>query len=389
MSLVWGSWVVFDRAAFLADITILDVVEFWPQRFLALIFIVVFFHALIVRLHASEDTARGSKYHLFNLFTLVLTVVLLFLYTAPGLILVAALAATAFLGFVQVNRTVAITTAVTFTGGISFAYFIATTTSLQAALATVAPLVVLGTVAVKYLDVRGHYVSARMILTAAFPIAWIIVAFLMPPSANPAVQTATAVFLFLGFFPLVNAAFDTVSYAMTIALMNRGLRSGHVPGLPFFLGLADLVFALILFALLASALLVLLDLLSLISPAMIFDVTSMMDQIRSGQGDFLWLFAMLFSTIVPTLTHALVAIMGLQSIVPLRFRKIVADILSEAPGSQLKATVGPFLGGLVLLIPIVAIGVLAYLTASLVGPATSAVFSGYFRVLENLLSFMS
>lgn len=142
-----------------------------------------------------------------------------------------------------------------------------------------------------------------------------------------------SIFVFLGVLPLLNALFDTASYAVTLSLMKRGLRSS----VPWLWGLLDLVIACGLFLALGLTLVVVLHGLNELAGVPLVDFPALFAGVRDAPGDYVWLYLMLFSTILPTALHALLSLLGVQGLWPRGPRRVVAGWVEGAPASPLAA----------------------------------------------------
>lgn len=152
----------------------------------------------------------------------------------------------------------------------------------------------------------------------------------------------TAILLFFAVAPLVNAVFDYLSYAITLAFAERGRR-----GLPIVWGLLDSVVALALFLSLGTALVAVCAGMKRASGAAFVDLGSLLAE----AGDFAqywWLYLMLFSTALPTGLHLFLAGISLQACVPMGFRNSLCDQIDRArAGGQRASAVAPLQLGLI------------------------------------------
>lgn len=160
-----------------------------------------------------------------------------------------------------------------------------------------------------------------------------------------------ALFLFLGVFPLANALFDALSYAATLALLRRGLRSR----LPLVWGLADLAFACVLFLALGLALTALVHGLNTLAGTPLLDLGALFAGVREAPGAYVWLYLMLFSTLVPTALHGLLSLLGVQGLWPRLLRAPVADWMRKAGADPVNAIRAPFALGTIWTVPLLAL----------------------------------
>ena len=195
-------------------------------------------------------------------------------------------------------------------------------------------------------DILGKPRLARAALTLILPTLWFLAAALVRWEDTS--QRTPAVFLFLAVFPLINALFDTLSYAATLTLMRLGLRNAR----PFMFGFYDLVIALLLFFGLGATLLIVVATLNRFAEFPILDLGALFDGLHKEPAAYGWLYLMVFSTILPTALHAALSLLGLQSIVGPRWRNRVADLLEAArPDHDWKTVAAPFLLGTLWLLP--------------------------------------
>lgn len=133
----------------------------------------------------------------------------------------------------------------------------------------------------------------------------------------------------IGMLPLVNAVFDYLSYAVTISLIKLGAARKNI--LSFFLMLVDAAFAYALLIALGVALLATMALINLFAATPFIEPAAVLDGLRDAatQGDYLWLVATLFSTLVPTAVHVVVGLFSLLTWVPLWAKTWIVDQLVD------------------------------------------------------------
>jgi hypothetical protein len=176
-------------------------------------------------------------------------------------------------------------------------------------------------------------VPAVGILTALFLIPW--------EQSEDWLQMRTAAFLFLGVLPLVNALFDTLSYGITIALTQRGRRGLALPW-----AIVDGVVALMLFLALGATLVVVAAGMERIAGVPFVDLGTLLTQ-DFDLGTYWWLYAMLFSTAVPTLFHLVIAALSLQTVLPRGLRSRLCAVIERAhAGAAVDGVVATLLIGL-------------------------------------------
>lgn len=116
---------------------------------------------------------------------------------------------------------------------------------------------------------------------------------------------AHSIFLFIGILPLVNALTDYLSYVVTFKLVDWGRKT---KGWAFAMGLLDVFVAGLIFVPLLGALLVAVVAgANALAGVALFPLAPLFYDLRAHPGQYWWLYAMLFSTLVPTLAHLVVA----------------------------------------------------------------------------------
>ncbi|WP_306030685.1 hypothetical protein [Stappia sp. MMSF_3263] len=190
---------------------------------------------------------------------------------------------------------------------------------------------VAGAVAIEFLDRRGGPAHARVFLTCIVLVALMVAALALDWSAVP--DDRRSLFLFLAALPMLNGVFDLVSYALTLSLIRRGLRAQ----LPVVWGLADLALACLLFLGLGTVLVVAVHGLNLLAGVPFIDLSALFAGIHVDPGAYVWLYLMLFSTVLPTALHGMVSLIGLQGLCPRLLRRWLARSVEAAPESPLHA----------------------------------------------------
>ena len=200
-------------------------------------------------------------------------------------------------------------------------------------------LVVCG-VALVFLEDNGRFRAGRLMVSIVLIGLW-----LSAPSQLDWTQSGSrsrSIFVFLAVFPLLNAIVDALSYAITLALIRRGLRTG----MPLIWGIVDVFAALVLFLGLGAILVTVIAGLNRFAGAPLLDFGTLFADIwlswqvdelgntRSHIWDYAWVYTMLFSSALPTVIHLLVSLIGLQGITPRSWRMRLADRLeSKIEGS--------------------------------------------------------
>jgi hypothetical protein len=204
--------------------------------------------------------------------------------------------------------------------------------------------------AIVRLDARGQPRLARAGVTIGILAALVLTGAVLDWTDMP--EEGRAVFLFLAVLPLLNALVDTLSYAVTLTFLRRGLRAR----LPLLWGLADLLVACVLFLALGATLVAAVHGLNGLAGVPLVDLGALFAGVYTAPWDYFWLIAMLFSTILPTVLHFLVSLLGLQGLWPRAWRRPVADWIGEADRSALRAVRAALALAFVWWVPLVVLG---------------------------------
>ena len=164
--------------------------------------------------------------------------------------------------------------------------------------------------------------------------------------------TAWSAVPLLAALTLVNALFDALSVAATLALLRHGLRTRF----PLPWAMLDLAVACLLFLALGAALVAVIRGLSGFAGVPILDLGALLAGLSTAPGDYWWLYAMLFSTILPTALHFAVSLAGLQGVWPRAWRRPVAGWIEAAPESPAYAVRAALALGLVWTVPLLLLG---------------------------------
>ncbi|MGY6548854.1 MAG: DUF3488 domain-containing protein [Roseinatronobacter sp.] len=229
--------------------------------------------------------------------------------------------------------------------------------------------------AVGYLAERNRARPALALTTVA--VLLLAPAFALTLDWPTLPEDIRGLFLFLAVLPLLNALFDVLSCAATLSLTRRGLQSP----LPLLWGLADLALACLLFLCLGATLVAAIHGLNLLAGVALMDLPGLFDGIRERPGAYVWIYAMLFSTIVPTTLHAALSLLGLQGIWPRSARRVVAGWIDAAPISPLATFRASLALGMIWTVPVL---VLMGVSAALWGLSSDAILRGLARYLEAL-----
>jgi hypothetical protein len=210
-------------------------------------------------------------------------------------------------------------------------------------------------------------------------------------------EQGRGVYLFLGLFPLLNGVFDFLSYGVTLGLWRVGLRRGGIA--PWVLGFADIVAALLLFTALGAALILSIAVMNRLAGVDILPLDPIFADLRSkpiadqpwlasAQAQYMWLYAMLFSTLVPTLIHAGLSCLSLAQWAPAGLRRRYVgwiDRRDESPWAEIGVTVGLGLTWFMsFMLPLVGLGGLLWLVQG----AAPLVGETYLQVFELLARWL-
>ncbi len=191
-----------------------------------------------------------------------------------------------------------------------------------------------------------------------------------------------SLFIFLGVFPIINALFDTLSYALTLTLMRLGLRHWS----PVLCALIDFLCACVIFVALGATLTAVIAGLNALAGVTILDIGATFDAIEAAPMDHLWVFAMLFSTLLPTAIHFGLSLFGTQVFVPAVIRHAVAGQLRAARTNEFAAVTGPMLAGLIGTAPFAIVAGLGALIWHFGQDAALWLIAGYGDVLRWIAS---
>lgn len=179
-------------------------------------------------------------------------------------------------------------------------------------------------------------------------VTFLLAALLLAARHSPGIGEAGAtLILFLGVLPLLNAVLDFLSIGLTRFLLRRGAVSGGFGALGWALG--DLFSALGFFALLGLALLTMVQWLNALGAAPLLDLAALFADLRADPGAYWWLYVTIFSTLLPTLLHlvlacfsALLAVMpeGAALFIRRQLPLVEADAMAKAAAFWSLSTIG-------------------------------------------------
>jgi len=190
----------------------------------------------------------------------------------------------------------------------------------------------------------------------------------------------SGVALLLAVFVLVNGAFDFLSCAVTLTLVRLGLRSGR----PLVFGVSDLVIAVALSFALGATLVLVVEGLGRIAGTSLLDYRALFSEIAANPQNYLWIYAMVLSTLIPTLAHAALSLLGFQALAPLRLRRTVADLLRDAAQKRWKAAAAPLALGALWMAPFAVLGALGWMIWWGLGDTLAWLGRGYLDALGVL-----
>lgn len=149
------------------------------------------------------------------------------------------------------------------------------------------------------------------------------------PIPEQRVGAVAAWLLFLGVLPLLNGVFDWLSIGVTRWCLRRGVRSGRSA---LIWGGADLGVALLLFTGLGFSLILTVHAMNSVAAVPLLDLQGLFDDLRREEtrGDYIWLYAMIFSTVVPTGLHLALSAFSLIAMIPGSWRRTVRGWIVRA-----------------------------------------------------------
>jgi len=127
--------------------------------------------------------------------------------------------------------------------------------------------------------------------------------------------------LFFSVLPLINALFDFASVGLTRYWLRKGL-SGNI----LWNGLRDAVAGLVIFLALGCTIITFIHLVRPQDNVPLLNLASLFDDLAANPGNYWWLFFMVFSTLIPTVTHAGIALFSLFTLAGPRLRNWLAQM---------------------------------------------------------------
>lgn len=350
-------WLVTGDGGAVGGTTILETAgtNFLPERALLL------FEVVIILLSAHYYIAANHRLSLALLafaFLFALVVAFTFEFAAAvagvfavtGAIAFALTFARAVAGAFAAAFACAFTFAVIFAGAASGAagFAEAETGLIAAALGAAVAVAAAVVYAVSWLERRARYGLAGVALTLLMFAAWGLLLIFMP--WNEVRREYHVIFFFLGVFPLVNGIFDFMSYVVTLTLMRLGLWRWR----PYVAAPLDLAVACLLFLALGIAMTGLVAAMNEIAGEKLIDLKGIFAGIDKDPSSYLWLYMILFSTILPTALHFAVSLLGWQSCVPVRLRQLAIRGLESA--DEIERLWAPPLVAAIVIVPLALVG---------------------------------
>lgn len=180
----------------------------------------------------------------------------------------------------------------------------------------------------------------------------------------------------------LNAFFDFISYALTLALMRRGLRAR----LPFLWWLLDLVLSGVLFVLLGVVLMIIIKVLTLSTGLPLVDLGTLSAGLRADPGAYGWLWLMLMTTMVPTLLHAALAVLGAQGLWPRALRRPVAAWVERAGEGSMQSLCASLWLSIIWGLPLLLLTLGVWIIWLVVQPSLTGAFRGYLDLLSAVVA---
>ena len=255
---------------------------------------------------------------------------------------------------------------------------IAVTSAVTSAFAFIGAFTIAVLVVIAFLDVKSRQGLARLVLTLLLPMVWVAV-FTLVPVADIS-EEIRGLLLFLGVLPLLNAIFDFLSYAATLTLMRLGLSAKQ----PMLYGACDFIVALVLFLGLGVTLTVVIAGLNQISEGVFVDLGALFGGIYTDPHAYWWLYAMVFSTALPTTLHGVLTLLAAQALVPLPVRRIAANLVDRSAHSPQAHVLALLAVGTIWLIPFLVLGGFGWLVWHYCGSVIETFAEYYLGILLSV-----
>lgn len=144
-------------------------------------------------------------------------------------------------------------------------------------------------------------------------------------------NTGAGAILFVSLLPLMNALADFASLGLTRHFLRKGISSNILINSVF-----DALSALGVFFILGMAIIATVHHVRPQNNVALFDLQALFAELRSGEGQHLWLLCMVFSTLIPTVVHLLIGLFSAFMLVPKSLKNWIAKkIIEGAKGDVL------------------------------------------------------
>ncbi|SIO15445.1 hypothetical protein SAMN05444722_0633 [Rhodovulum sp. ES.010] len=371
--LLLGQWLVTGVEGRVGSALVLPRASLWPDRIGALVPFAILSLTLLPRSMLTKQVRRLGRKRAISLLILGLLFAGLVFVTSVGDAVGAWVKVSALLVAFMVGLSVNSGGA----WGVSFVFlFLLGFFTVELKSFAAIPALLLVAVAGFASETLASRRFARWCVTVL--LAFVVVYLAAVPEISCLSEKYRSLFLFLAVFPLLNALFDVLSYAVTLSLLRRGLRARW----PFVWGLLDLLIACVLFLGLGVALVAAIHELNRLAGVPLLDLGALFAGVRETPGAYVWLYLMLFSTILPTALHFLISLLGLQGVWPRAFRRPVARLIDRAPDAPLYAVPAAFFLGLVWTLPLLLLGAALWGIWAFSGGFVMAVLGRYFDLLH-------
>lgn len=361
-------WLGFGQDGRLGTSVILPAAPFWPDRAATLFTI-----AFVVASWSLSNWAAFSPKRFIRSFSGWLSLLAIAVTSAIAFAVTFAGAVAAAFAFARAGSSaVVFAVAFAFIGAFAFA------SAGLSAFAFIGAFTIAVLVVIAFLDVKSRQGLARLVLTLLLPMVWVAV-FTLVPVADIS-EEIRGLLLFLGVLPLLNAIFDFLSYAATLTLMRLGLSAKQ----PMLYGACDFIVALVLFLGLGVTLTVVIAGLNQIFEGVFVDLGALFGGIYTDPHAYWWLYAMVFSTALPTTLHGVLTLLAAQALVPLPVRRIAANLVDRSAHSPQAHVLALLAVGTIWLIPFLVLGGFGWLVWHYCGSVIETFAEYYLGILLSV-----
>jgi hypothetical protein len=181
----------------------------------------------------------------------------------------------------------------------------------------------------------AHSKGKQGLFLISFSIIFLVLCYFYAHAASgtKALEASGFLLTFFGILTLVNAPFDWASIGLTRALLRRGVEAGGMA--PLWLALIDLLAATALIVVLAAVMVFAVDLFVVAGRTKIIDVdatlTALADPAQRVESQYWWIYATLFSTLIPSILNVTVAALSLMRGAPSFHRLVAAKMRPGKP----------------------------------------------------------